>query len=131
MVVCGHASGSTVNGASKSENIRIDNNDAGHPVYQVLTDFQNNKLTSTGGDGWLRFMEFDMYRNQIHFSTYSPTLDKWAGYNGEFTFSQAPEFSDFILPMPVQILQASFGRHPIVHHPGAHHCPSEVHHCGK
>ena len=28
-----------------------------------------------------------------------------AGQNGEHTFGQAPEFSDFTLPMPVQVLQ--------------------------
>ena len=113
MVICGHASGSTVNGVSKAENIRIDPNDAGHPVYQILTDFQSNKLASMGGDGWLRFMEFDLHHNQIHFRTYSPTLDKWAGANGEHTFNQAPEFSDFVLPMPSQV--AGFDRHPTAH----------------
>lgn len=106
MVICGHASGPAVNGVSKSENIRIDNNEAGHPVYQVLTDFQNNTIASSGGDGWLRFMEFDMKRNTIHFSTYSPTLNKRAGLNGEHTFNQAPEFSDFTLPIPAQVFDA-------------------------
>jgi hypothetical protein len=130
MVVCGHASGSTVNGVSKSENVRIDKNQAGHDVYQVLTDFQNNKVDSTGGDGWLRFMEFDMHRNQIHFSTYSPTLDKWAGYEGENTFNQAPQFSDFVLPMPTQVLMARFGHHPIVRHPEFHWFSMTHHHCG-
>jgi len=116
MVICGHASGSTVNGVSKAENIRIDPNDAGHPVYQVLTDFQSNKLASTGGDGWLRFMEFDVRRSQIHFRTYSPTLNKWAGANGEHTFNQAPQFSDFVLPMPIQVFEARHGSHPTAHH---------------
>lgn len=107
MVICGHAWGSTVNNVSKSENIRIDNNDAGHPVYQVLTDYQGNTLNNPGGDGWLRFMEFNEDNNTIHFYTYSPSLNKYAGLKGENTFNQPPEFSDFTLPIPVQVLNAS------------------------
>ncbi len=113
MVLCGHAWNPAVNGVSKSENIRIDNNDAGHPVYQILTDYQGNVLASSGGDGWLRLMEFDVHANTIHFSTYSPTLDKYAGRNGEHTFNQAPEFSDFTLPIPVQVLHARPGCDPL------------------
>ncbi len=52
-------------------------------------------------------MEFDMHKNTIHFTTYSPLLDKYAGRNGEYTFKQAPEFSDFTLPMPVQVMNAA------------------------
>lgn len=131
MLICGHASGSVVNGVSKAENIRVDKNNAGHPVYQVLTDFQNNKLASAGGDGWLRFMEFDMHRNRIHFSTYSPTLHKWAGEDGEYTFNQAPEFSDFEIPMPIQVLQARFGRFPVMHHPKSPWCFPMARHCHR
>jgi hypothetical protein len=107
MVLTGHTWGSTVNYVSKSENIRIDDNDFGHPVYQVLSDYQGNTLNNPGGDGWMRFMEFNMDNNTIHFSTYSPTLDKYAGRDGYNYFNQAPEFSDFTLPMPVQVLNAS------------------------
>lgn len=109
MVLCGHAWGPTVNDVSKSENIRIDNNSAGHAVYQVLTDYQGNTFNNPGGDGWLRFMEFYMDKKTIHFSTYSPTLDKYAGLNGEHTFNQPPGFSDFTLTMPVQVLNAPGG----------------------
>ena len=106
MVLCGHAWRPAVNGVSKSENIRIDNDAAGHPVYQILTDYQGNTLASSGGDGWLRLMKFDLRDHTIHFSTYSPVLNKYAGRGGERTFGQAPEFSDFVLPMPVQVLGA-------------------------
>ncbi len=106
LVICGHAWGPTIQDVSKSENLRIDNNDAGHAVYQVLTDYQGNTLNNPGGAGWLRFMEFDMGKNTIHFRTYSPTLGKYAGVNGENTFNQPPEFSDFTLAMPVQVLDA-------------------------
>lgn len=113
MVLCGHAWGASVNKVSKSQNLRIDLNNAGHPVYQLLTDYQGNKQKSAGGDGWLRLMEFDTHRGSIHFVTYSPTLDKYAGEDGEFTFNQAPEFSDFELPMPIQVTSARAGGHPI------------------
>jgi hypothetical protein len=52
-------------------------------------------------------MTFDEKNKTIHFSTYSPTLDKYAGLNGENTFNQPPQFSDFTLAMPVQVLNAS------------------------
>ena len=107
MVLCGHAWGPTVNYISKSENIRIDSNDASHPVYQVLSDYQGNTFNNPGGDGWMRLVQFDMDKKTIHFITYSPTLHKYAGLNGENTFNQPPEFSDFTLPIPVQVLQAS------------------------
>jgi hypothetical protein len=106
MVLCGHAWGPTVDQVSKSENIRIDKNHAGHPVYQVLSDYQGNTYTGVGGDGWLRLMEFDMHHRAIHFRTYSPTLDQYAGKKGENNFNQSPEFSDFVLPMPAQVLAA-------------------------
>jgi hypothetical protein len=106
LVVCGHASGDAVGGVSKSENIRIDRNKFGHPVYQVLTDYQNNTFGgSTGGDGWLRLMRFNLHNNTIHFVTYSPWLHKYAGQHGEHTFNQSPNFSDFTLEMPVQVLK--------------------------
>lgn len=111
MVICGHASGSAVNGVSKAENLRIGVNDFGDTVYQVLTDFQNNTLGSTGGDGWLRFMRFDLGEGTIRFTTYSPTLKKAAGQGGEQTFGQAPEFSDFTLPLPPQVTGAMYRHH--------------------
>ncbi|HEY5957982.1 MAG TPA: metallophosphoesterase, partial [Polyangiaceae bacterium] len=111
MVLSGHAWGASVNGVSKSENLRIDLNKAAHPVYQLLSDYQGNKLGSSGGDGWLRLMEFDTRRNSIHFITYSPVLNKYAGQDEEYTFNQAPEFSDFELPMPVQVVSAKLGVH--------------------
>ncbi len=110
MVLCGHAWGSTVNQVSKSENLRIDKNNAGHTVYQLLTDYQGNTSQGAGGDGWLRLMKFDLREGTIHFSTYSPTLDAYAGRNGERAFNQAPEFSDFVLPMPVQVRHPSHDR---------------------
>jgi hypothetical protein len=108
LVISGHSYNSTnltgsSPGSSQGEGIRIDNNAAGHPVYQVLTDFQDNivnhdgsalptgfvappyshapgyvpytsGISDPGGDGWIRLMTFDMTAGSIHFSTYSPLL---------------------------------------------------------
>ena len=61
-------------GVSKGENLRINTNNYGSPVYQVLTDYQGNIiLGSAGGDGWYRFMQFDMVNKNIHFYT----LNAW------------------------------------------------------
>ena len=58
MVLCGHSwtaisnRASTirtlVTGVSKGENIRIDPNNYGNPVYQVLTDYQGNIILGSG-----------------------------------------------------------------------------------
>ena len=148
MVLCGHSwtaistttnkylldqNGNPVVGVSKGENLRIDVNKHGNPVYQVLTDYQGNILLGSGslangggGDGWYRFMQFDMESNKIHFYT----VNAWqsvntgrqvlAGQNvlypggleyqnvvyGLSDFAQPQGFSDFSLPMPVQVLKA-------------------------
>jgi len=132
MVLCGHAWTSTstiqgiagpVPGVSKGENYRIDMNSGGNPVYQLLTDYQGNKtLGSAGGDGWLRFMQFEMDTKQIYFYTVnvhktiaSSSLEK-AGQlpvfaDGMSDFDQPAAFSDFTLPIPPQILNAPAGAH--------------------
>jgi len=111
LVICGHAWNPAVNGVSTSENLRIGMNDAGQTVYQVLTDYQGNTLSTSGGDGWLRFMEFDLNDQTIDFYTYSPTLYQYAGKYGQATFNQPAEFSNFTLPMPEQVVNATHGQH--------------------
>jgi hypothetical protein len=122
MVICGHSWNSTVNGISQGENIRIDNNNFGHPVYQVLSDYQGNTAgadgvvgSDPGGAGWIRLMQFDLSAGTIHFSTYSPVLRKYAGRNGESTFGQPATFSDFIEQIPIQVLNASSVWNPRQH----------------
>ncbi len=95
----------------RGRNIRIDKNNAGHNVYQVLSDYQGNTtLGSGGGDGWCRFMQFDMDDGYIHFTTYDTYVNQYAGQSvdqsGLSTFEQPPGFSDFSLPMPVQVHNA-------------------------
>jgi hypothetical protein len=132
MVLCGHAWTSTstiqgvsgpVRGVSKGENYRIDNNSGGNPVYQLLTDYQGNTtLGSAGGDGWLRFMQFEMDTQQIYFYTVNVHQTMAGGSlvkagqttvfaDGTSDFDQPAGFSDFTLPMPPQILRAPVGAH--------------------
>ncbi len=132
LVLCGHSWTSTSNlttvvepcgpGVSKGENVRIDNNNDGNPVYQVLSDYQGNTtLGSAGGDGWYRFMQFDLESMKIHFYTLNAyetikTGQKvFAGQDeiysdGTSDFDQPEGFSDFSLAMPVQILNAPHAR---------------------
>ncbi|MBB4611694.1 MULTISPECIES: serine/threonine protein phosphatase [Sphingomonas] len=62
MVLCGHENGQA---------FRIDSNEFGHKVYQILSDYQdrNQTVKDAGlaptlfngiGDGWLRLMRFEM-----------------------------------------------------------------------
>lgn len=111
LVLSGHAYIPAVDGVSHGENLRIDQNDAGQPVYEVLQDFQGNTVgadgqagSANGGGGWLRFMEFDGERKVIRFYTYSPLLDRYAGRNGEETFGVAARYSEFELDFPPQLL---------------------------
>lgn len=120
VILCGHAfTGADGSGVSNGENLRIDNNDFGHPVYQILTDYQGNtfdynaatrKYTGgkhIGGDGWIRLMTFDTEAGTIHFQTYSPTLHLYAGVGNGPTFKINPSFSDFTLPIPSQARQSA------------------------
>ncbi len=111
MVLSGHDWTGTVNGVSNGENLRTDLNDAGHPVYQLVQDYQGNTIgqagtagSANGGAGWLRFIEFDSDAKTMHFYTYSTLLDKYAGQNGEATFGVPAAYSDFTLPYAAQMV---------------------------
>ena len=64
------------------ETLRVDLNQASHPVYQFCIDYQyRNSLHSGprangGGDGWMRLIEFDIDQGLIRQITYSPVLKK-------------------------------------------------------
>ena len=112
LILSGHNWTPTKDGVSRGENLRIDRNDAGYPVYQILQDYQGNTIgpegtpgSANGGAGWLRFIEFDTDRNKMHFTTYSTLLDRHAGRNGEATFGASPRSSDFELDFPPQLLK--------------------------
>jgi hypothetical protein len=118
LVICGHSWNPTdANGISQGENMRMDDNLYSHPVYQVLSDYQGNTTGITGvaesepgGEGWLRLMTFDMKAKTIHFKTYSPLLNRYAGLQDESTFGQPAAFSDFVIQMPIQVLNASWAK---------------------
>lgn len=60
-------------------------NNAGRPVYEILQNYQN---FASGGDGWLRLIEFDLTNNQLVFKTYSPVLE-------QFLSTQVDDFGTF------------------------------------
>ena len=47
--------------------------DSGHTIYALRSDYQDR----TGGNGWMRLMEFQPQANQIQVTTYSPFLNQW------------------------------------------------------
>ena len=112
LVLCGHLWTDPVNGVSQGEDVRIDKNDAGHPVYQVLQDYQANSVgpdgkarSVPGGAGWLRFIEFDTEKRQMHFYTYSTLIGRHAGRDGFLPFGTPAEYSDFKIDFPPQLLK--------------------------
>lgn len=110
MILSGHLWTPTTGGMSQGENLRIDRNEAGYPVYQILQDYQGNTIgpdgspgSANGGAGWMRFMEFDTEARKIRFTTFSPLLGRYAGRNGERTFGVEPRYSEFELDFPPQL----------------------------
>ena len=72
-----------LSGHIHSEKRRTDDNLAGKPVYQILADYQDEKL---GGGGYLRIMKWDQANNLINIQTYSPYLNRYKkGYDSEFS----------------------------------------------
>lgn len=71
-VLCGHV---------HNEQLKIDPVQ-GHPVYQILADYQSDDM---GGNGWLRLMEFSPRDNKVYVKTYSPYLNQYrTGNASEF-----------------------------------------------
>ena len=72
-----------LSGHIHSEKIRTDYNQGGMPVYQILADYQDEKL---GGSGYLRILKWDQTSNIINIETYSPYLNRYKkGYDSEFS----------------------------------------------
>ena len=85
LVLCGHQHGQA---------LKVDQNAAGFPVYQVLADYQSRgqvgldagqplnphrRMPAGIGDGWFRLMEFDLGKMpQIKVKTYSSHYKKTA-----------------------------------------------------
>lgn len=106
MVLCGHHHGQA---------LRIDQNDAGHAVYQILADYQDRGQSGLDagqprdpllrqpvgiGDGWLRLLRFDLTSASpsvqvrtysTHYDTLSGDLDSYAAW---YRKHEQPEMSD-------------------------------------
>jgi hypothetical protein len=55
----------------------------GHPVYQMLSDYQDR---ASGGEGWLRILRFVPAENKVYVQTYSPWLGRFeTDADSEFT----------------------------------------------
>jgi len=65
---------------------RVDLNQCGDNVYQILQNFQSQP---NGGNGWLRYYKFFPAEDKIEAYTYSPTLQ---GGQGEFWVSPDHQF---------------------------------------
>lgn len=110
LVLCGHSASNPTNGVSNGENLRTDLNAAGHPVYQVLSDYEGNTVnadgtvgTLAGGAGWLRLLTFDTMAGTIHFQTFSTEMNENAGVPAGSTFNLPSGVSDFTLPIPDRV----------------------------
>ena len=100
MLLCGHQHG---------QNMRVDLNDRGNPVYQILADYQSRgqalldagRKRRTGlGDGWLRLMRFDLAATPatIAVRTYSSHYRRYSRDTGEYAAwykrHEHPQLSD-------------------------------------
>ncbi len=55
----------------------------GHPVFQMLADYQGR---AQGGEGWLRILRFVPAENKVYVQTYSPWFNRFeTDANSEFT----------------------------------------------
>lgn len=106
MLICGHQHGQA---------LRIDDNSAGHKVYQILADYQNRGQVALDkgqalhpytrkpygtGDGWFRLMRFDLSSAQpsVKITTYSSHLNassaEVANYASWYKRYEQPQMSD-------------------------------------
>lgn len=78
MVLCGHSFS-----AGEGERFRVDINEAGYPVYAILSDYQGRSecsphcYPSDCGDGWMRLLHFDLTEGLIQVRTYSTELKRY------------------------------------------------------
>ncbi|WP_166245392.1 S-layer homology domain-containing protein [Paenibacillus turpanensis] len=62
----------TVSGHHHGAGYMVSKNDYGNEVLEVLADYQSQYH---GGNGWMRFAEFDEANNSIQFHTFSPWVE--------------------------------------------------------
>jgi hypothetical protein len=100
-----------LNGHYNGQAHRVDDNEAGHKVYQILSDYQNRHQTAKDagahlgpgegiGDGWMRLMSFDMTSAVpvIRVRTYSTYYHAYSGrlptYVAWYKADEKPGLSD-------------------------------------
>ncbi|MEM8944571.1 MAG: metallophosphoesterase [Planctomycetota bacterium] len=72
---------------------QVSTNDAGRSVVEVLQNYQG---FPTGGEGWLRLIDFDIPNDRLRFETYSPFLD-------EFLETEPAQFGTFAAQFELSI----------------------------
>lgn len=77
----------------------------GNPVHEVLADYQDDP---SGGNGWLRVMEFDLAANLIDVDSYSPWLDQQR-FTDESDFVLDVDFARYHEERPSVVLQEGIG----------------------
>jgi len=106
LVLCGHHHGQA---------LRIEPNDSGHIVHQILADYQDRgqagldagqplnpymRAPAAIGDGWLRLLEFDlggpepMIRVRTYSTHYNTLSSELATYAGWYREKEQPEMTD-------------------------------------
>ncbi len=99
-----------LNGHVPGQETRIDKNDAGYYVYQLLSDYQGRHMTAIPplprsgtkmlGDGWMRLMNFDFSGEVpvINVRTYSTYYKKYSNempeYAGWYRDMEQPDMTD-------------------------------------
>jgi hypothetical protein len=114
LVLCGH---------QHAQSRRVDMNDFGHEVHQILADYQDRNLTAKAagvnsplariGDGWFRLMTYDLGTEpKIRVRTYSARYKAFSSdlpnYAAWYRKSEQPQMTDaefmaaddFVLPLP-------------------------------
>ena len=74
MVMCGQvAAADDMDGRT---GFRVDPNDSGKPVYQILFDTQamGGGWEGNGGDGWIQLLEFNRDLTHVYVRTFSPLM---------------------------------------------------------
>lgn len=63
---------------------QVSENDSGEKVIEVIVDFQGRPK---GGNGWMRLIHFDPAKDEIRFTTYSPSFKRYEDdADSKFTF---------------------------------------------
>jgi len=92
MVNCGHFS---------EEYRQVSPNLEGHPIHEVLADYQSDP---SGGGGYLRIMQFNVAENRIDVESYSPWFDDYYTAD-ESDFSLDVDFQSYRSDMGVAVFR--------------------------